>query len=105
MTEEDLLILVLEALHSGPDGFRSVVRDLAASHPATPARRLEAALQSAAREMDATIRRDGSPTNEARTARRLAVLLGMDIDRTGDNVTLGELMEWWKGTDDFFMRL
>ena len=107
MTEEDIRAHVLEALHSGPDGYRALVRDFAAAHPDLPARRLERALGTAAAEMDATIRRAGNSTDEARTARRLALLLAMDIDRLegGGPVTLGALMALWTEADDFFLRL
>lgn len=107
MTDEDLRTEVLERLHSGPDGYRSLVRDLSAAQPNVPARQLEIALISAASQMDAAIRRAGSSTNEARTARRLALLLSMDIDRarTDDEVTLGDLLAHWTTKDDFFLRL
>lgn len=107
MTQDELKTHVLEVLHSGPDGYRSLVRDLAAAHPDLPARALEDALGTAAAEMDAAIRRDGSSTNEARTARRLALLLSLEIDRvrTDGQATLGALLERWTQEDDFFLRL
>lgn len=107
MTEEELKTHVLEVLHSGPDGYRALVRDLAAARGDLPASALKTALGSAAAEMDAAIRRDGSSTNEARSARRLALLLGMDIDRfQGDRpITLGSLLAHWTREDDFFLRL
>ena len=99
--------MVLEALHAAPDGYRSLVRDMAAAHPDLPARALEMALLSAARDMDTQVRRAGDPTDEARTARRLAVLLSMDIDRVpqGEAATLGDLRIYWIERDDFFLRL
>lgn len=107
MTDDDLRTEVLERLHSGPDGYRSLVREIAAAQPGVIARRLELALLAAASDMDAAIRRAGSSTNEARTARRLAVLLSMDIDRAvlDGPVTLGDLLTLWLERDDFFLRL
>ncbi len=111
MNDDDLRILVIEALHADADGYRRVVRDIARDHGDIMARRLETALVSAAREIDAAIRNCGSPTDEARTARRLALLLGMDIDRlagaspsTG-GITLSDLAAFWASHDDFFLRL
>ena len=107
MTDDDLRTEVLERLHSGPDGYRALVRDIASAHPDITARRLELALLAAATDMDAAIRRAGSSTNEARTARRLAVLVSMDIDRAriGAPATLGDLLALWQERDDFFLRL
>lgn len=107
MIEDTLRDLVLEKLHSGPDGYRSLVRDIAVAHPDRPAQLLEAALIDAARTMDATIRTAGSPTDEARTARRLALLLAMDLEgfEAEEAVTLGTLLSYWRREDDFFLRL
>ncbi|MEM7641696.1 MAG: hypothetical protein AAF366_04135 [Pseudomonadota bacterium] len=105
MTDPDLTASVIEALHASPDAWRSLVRDIGTGQPDLPARILETALLSAARGMDAAIRRAGAPTDEARTARRLAMLLGMDIDRHGGDPTMGDLMGSWRETDDFFLRL
>lgn len=108
MTQDELKTHVLEHLHAGPDGYRSLVRDLAVAWPELPARSLETALGTAAAEMDAAIRRDGGSTNEARTARRLAILLNLDIERLsaeGGPTTLGALLARWRQEDDFFLRL
>lgn len=107
MTEDELSDMVLERMHDDPTTSRSLVRDLATTQSDLPARTLETALLSAAREMDVAIRRSGSPTDEAQTARRLAILLGMAIDRmqTGGAVTLGKLRDRWTRNDDFFLRL
>lgn len=107
MTDDDLKTEVLERLHSGPDGYRALVREISTAHPGVASRRLELALLTAASDMDATIRRAGSSTNEARTARRLALLLSMDIDRASQEgpVTLGDLLALWRDRDDFFLRL
>lgn len=117
MTDDDLRILVIEGLHAGDGGYRHVVRDIARAQGDMAAHRLEAALLWAARELDAAIRQSGAPTDEARTARRLALLLGMDIDRLSDGtaagptpmpgqpVTLGQLVGFWTDNDDFFLRL
>ena len=110
MTDDELQMKVIEALHADAQGYRRVVRDMARDHGDLPAHRLEAALMAAAREIDATIRQSGAPTDEARTARRLAMLLGMDIDRLGDPtrgkpVSMDDLMEFWSEHDDFFLRL
>ncbi|MEM7490152.1 MAG: hypothetical protein AAF390_13610, partial [Pseudomonadota bacterium] len=79
--------------------------DFATAQPDLPARELEAALLGAARQINDAIRRAGAPTDEARTARRLALLLGMDIDRHGGDPTLGTLMADWREGDDFFLKL
>lgn len=107
MVQDELTHGVIEALHAAPEGWRSVLRDTAASRPDLLARALEAALLAAAREIDASLRRDGNPTDEARIARRLALLLSMDIDRheAGNGVTMGALRDWWAAQDDFFLRL
>lgn len=111
MTDDELRILVIEALHADADGYRRVVRDIARDHGAIEARRLEAALTSAAQQIDATIRLSGGPTDEARTARRLALLLGMDIDRVAGaapspgRIMLSDLTRFWADHDDFFLRL
>ncbi|MEM8851504.1 MAG: hypothetical protein AAGE03_15915 [Pseudomonadota bacterium] len=105
MTDQDLTASVIEALHTSPDAWRSLVRDFGANQPDLPARMLETALLSAARGMDAAISRAGAPTDEARTARRLAMLLGMDIDRHGGDPTMADLMRSWRTSDDFFLRL
>ncbi|MEM7711616.1 MAG: hypothetical protein AAF264_12895 [Pseudomonadota bacterium] len=105
MTDEDLTAAVIEALHAAPDAWRSLVRDLATDRPALAARAVETALLMAARGMDDAIRRTGAPTDEARTARRLAMMLGMDIDRHGGDPTMGDLLAAWKEGDDFFLRL
>lgn len=107
MTEDELRDLVLERLHDDATAFRSLIRDLAVAYPEISVRTLETALLAAAREMDAAIRRGGSPTDEAQTARRLAILLSMDIDRARSDapVTLGDLRDWWTRNDDFFLRL
>lgn len=105
MDDVDIRKAVLIALHDGPDGYRSLVRDFAIAHPDVPARELEMALQAAARDLDRTIRRQGQPTDEARTARRLALMLGVDLDRHGGDRTMGELLAIWRERDDFFLRL
>lgn len=105
MTDQDLTAALIEALHASPDAWRSLVRDIAAEQPNLPARRLETALLSAARGMDSAIRRAGAPTDEARIARRLALMLGMDIDRDGGDPTMADLMRIWRAEDDFFLRL
>ncbi|CUH41122.1 hypothetical protein JSE7799_03865 [Jannaschia seosinensis] len=107
MEDEQIKETVLVALHATPDGYRTLVRDIAAAHPDMAARALEAALLAAARDMDGEIQRDGGPTNEARTARRLALLLSMDIDRLerDGEVSMADLMAYWTKRDDFFLRL
>ena len=107
MAQDELTHGVIEALHAAPDGWRTVLRDVAAARPDLPAREMEAALFAAAREIDASVRRAGNPTDEARIARRLALLLSMDIDRhaDGSDVTMGALRDWWATQDDFFLRL
>ena len=101
MAEDWLKTHVLEVLHAAPDGHRALVRDLAASHPQLPALALEEALAAAAEEMDAAIRRGGSSTDEARNARRLALLLSLERERTGRGAeaTIGALSARLPGGD------
>ncbi len=109
MTDDELQNTILERLHADADAYRGLIRGIATDFPNLAARRLENALMVAAGEMDATVRNAGSPTDEARTARRLALLLGMDIDKLDDRrsstLTMGQLLEWWQANDDFFLRL
>ncbi|MGB3556089.1 MAG: hypothetical protein WBA25_15785 [Jannaschia sp.] len=109
MADTDLHQIVLETLHGTADGYRDLVRDLAVAQPDLPASRLESVLLAVAREIDVNLQRSGAPTDEARLARRLALLLGMDIDiltaRLTRPPTLGDLMVHWTANDDFFLRL
>ncbi|KIT16167.1 hypothetical protein [Jannaschia aquimarina] len=107
MQGEDLVDEVIERLHARPDGFRTIVRDMAAAHPDCPARAFQAALIGAAEAIESQIRKAGVPTDEARAARRLALLLGRHIERLQDgknSPTLRQLAADWRDGDDVFLR-
>lgn len=105
---DDLTETVIERLHAAPDAFRGLVREVAAARPDLPARALVAALEGAAAALDGTLRRTGRPVDQARTARRLALLLAQDVDRVAvdtEDPTLADVARHWRAVDDFFLRL
>jgi hypothetical protein len=104
MTADELRDMVLERLHADRDAWRGLVREVAAERPALRAGALEAGLRAAAEAIDSTISRGGASTDEARTARRLAARLAIEIDRTGGDPSMGELLASWR-EGDFFLSL
>lgn len=96
---------VIERLHSGPEAFRRVVRDVAEARPEARALAVVAALEAASGSLAGALQRTGRPTDEARTAGRLALLLRQDVEAVGGDPTMAEVARYWRERDDFFLRL
>ncbi len=109
MTQEELGDHVIEALHATSDGYRRLIRDLVERDGHLAVSDVAIALHGAATRMDATVRRAGASTVEARMARRLAALLARDATATGHwaagGSTMAEAGRRWVEGDDFLLRL
>lgn len=99
----------IERLLSGREGWRSVVRDMAARWPDAPPMELVFALVAAA-EAIAGLFGPAGPAREAAThAWRLAALLSLDIYVIGGaghpNARAADCTEWWQTHDRYFLDL
>ncbi len=104
----DKVHFAIEALLSGPEGWRPLVREMVARWPEAPAGELVFALVSAASEIEAMFAA-GSPSREASDqAWRLAALLGVDLyamEAVGlARGRAGDLAAYWR-IDPYFRDL
>lgn len=106
---DTLIRFAVDRLSLQPDGWRSLVRDLAQLWPATPALELSFVLVSAAERLLASDPRPAGVETQARHAYKLAALLALDVyamqvaDRDGP--TAADLHRYWTDVDPYFLRL
>ncbi|MGL4310753.1 MAG: hypothetical protein ACRCSU_09715 [Paracoccaceae bacterium] len=109
-SDPDALIrFAVDRLSLQPDGWRSLVRDLAQLWPATPALELSFVLVSAAETLLAADPRPIGAEAQSRHAYKLAALVALDVyamQVTGRNAdTAADLHRYWTEIDPYFLRL
>jgi hypothetical protein len=99
----------IERLLAGSEGWRGVVRDIAARWPNVPPMEMVLALVSAA-EAIAGLFGPAGPAREAAThAWRLAALLALDVyamERSGHaHARASDCLDYWRSKDRYFLDL
>ncbi|MCV2882303.1 hypothetical protein [Actibacterium sp. XHP0104] len=104
MTED-----ALRGLLSGAQGWRGVVRDLAARFPAAPPQAMIFALTSAGSGIESSFAPDSAAHPASNRAYRLAALVAADLyamQIVGARAeTLADLLAYWRRHDDYFLTL
>lgn len=92
-----------------PDGYRSVVRDLASDWPDATGAQIVFVIVSAADAIERVFETDPSPRTEVQQAFRVAALLASDLfamEQRGNFAPTGrDLLDYWQANDPYFLKL
>jgi hypothetical protein len=106
---DTMIDFAIARISDTPNGYRSVVRDMATEWPDVTGAQLVFVLVSSAHAIERVFDSAPEPRAEVQQAFRIAALLASDLfalqKRSNFAPTGRDLMSYWKDSDPFFLNL
>ena len=106
---DTMVDFAIERISDGAQGYRTVVRDLAAGWPDVTGAQLVFVLVSAAHAIERVFGSTPDPSNEVQQTFRMAALLASDLfalQKIGNFApTARDLTAYWQANDPYFLKL